>query len=147
MANFVFNIAKGRIRELAADHPNDFRALLLGVADTDDAMGDTDTITALLATAADEAAFTNYARKTLANVLGSVDDTANDTEVDCDDIVYTSAGGALNDTTTHLVIYYDPAGAGNDANSIPLVCLECVFTTNGQNVTLQIDAAGFWGAS
>ena len=144
---FVFNIAKGRIRELAADHPNDFRALLLGVADTDDAMGDTATITALLATAAGEAAFTNYARETLAGVLGSVDNAANDTQVDCNDIVYTAAGGALNDTTTHVVIYYDPAGAGNDANSIPLVCIECVFTTNGQDVTLQINADGFWGAA
>ena len=54
MANFVFNVAKGRIRQLILDGA-DLRALVLKTADTDAAMMDVDNITALLATAADEA--------------------------------------------------------------------------------------------
>lgn len=144
MANFVFNAAKGRIRQLILDGA-DLRALVLKTADSDATMMDVDTITALLATAADEADFTNYARVVLTGESSTVDDTGNDVNADCDDIVFTSAGGATNNTTTDLVIYLHDGGG--DGSSIPLVCLDCVFTTNGQNVTLQIPADGFWGAA
>jgi len=144
MANFVFNIAKGRIRQLILDGA-DLRALVLKAADTDAAMMDTDTITALLATAADEADFTNYARVTLTGEATTVDDTGNDVNADANDITFTSAGGATNNTTTDLIIYLH--SASGDGVSVPLVCLDCVFTTNGQNVTLQFDADGFWGAA
>lgn len=144
MANFVFNIAKGRIRQLILDGA-DLRALVLKTADTDAAMMDVDTITALLATAADEADFTNYARVTLTGETSTVDDTGNDVNADCNDITFTSAGGATNNTTTDLIIYLH--SASGDSVSVPLVCLDCVFTTNGQNVTLTIDADGFWGST
>lgn len=144
MANFVFNVAKGRIRQLILDGA-DLRALVLQAADTDAAMMDVDNITALLATAANEADFTNYARVTLAGEATTVDDTGNDVNADCNDITFTSAGGATNNTTTDLIIYLHDAGG--DGSSVPLVCLDCVFTTNGQNVTLQFDADGFWGAA
>jgi len=146
MADFVFNIAKGRIRELVADHPTQIKILLLKVADTDATMKDTDTITALLATTADEADFTNYGtRQTLANLAATVDDGTDTVEIDCDDVVYTSAGGAANNDIEDAIIFWDP-GTG-DGNAVPLVCLDAAFTTNGQNVTLQIHADGFWGAS
>lgn len=144
MANFVFNIGKGRIRQLIVAGAT-LKALVLKTADTDAAMKDVDTITALLATAADEADFTNYARVTLSSLASTVDDTGDDVNGDCADITFTSAGGATNNTTTDLIIYYDPGGG--DSACVPLVCLDCVFTTNGQNVTLTIDADGFWGAS
>lgn len=144
MANFVFNVGKGRIRQLILDGA-DLRALVLKAADTDSAMQDVDTVAALLAGAADEADFTNYARVTLASETTTVDDTGNDVNADAADITFTSAGGASNNTTTDLVIYLHVAGG--DANCIPLVCLDCVFTTNGQNVTLTFDADGFWGAA
>jgi hypothetical protein len=143
MADFVFNVGKGRLRQLILDGA-DLRALVLKAADTDSAMQDVDTIAALLA-GADEADFTNYARVTLASETTTVDDTGNDVNADCADIVFTSAGGGTNNTTTDLIIYLHVAGG--DANCIPLVCLDCVFTTNGQNVTLQMNADGFWGAA
>jgi hypothetical protein len=144
MANFVFNVGKGRIKQLISSGAT-LKALLLKTADTDAAMKDVDTITALLATVADEADFTNYARPTLASVTQTVDDTGDKVDADFADIVFTSAGGATNNTTTDLIIYYDPGGG--DSACIPLVCLDAVFTTNGQNVTLVVDSTGFWSAS
>ncbi len=144
MAGFVFNVGKGRLRQLQIAGGS-LKALVLKVADTDAVMKDMDTIAALLAGVADEADFTNYARATLASLTSTVDDTGDDVNVDCADVVFTAAGGATNNTTTDLIIYYDPGGG--DSLCIPLVCLDCVFTTNGQNVTLIMDADGFWGAS
>ena len=147
MANLVFNVALGRVAEKAADGAT-LKLLLLRTAASggDAAYKDATTVAALLAlSGVAEANFTNYSRKTLANVTVSVNHTTDAVSVDCDDVVYTSAGGATNNTTVDAVIYEEVAGG--DANCIPLVLLDCVFTTDGNNVTLQMDAAGFFGAS
>lgn len=145
MADFIFNQALGRVAEKAADGAT-LKLLVLKAADTDAVLKDLDTVAAVLANASTtEADFTNYARKTLASVTVTVDDAGDAVEVDCADVVFTAAGGVTNNATTDVVIYEDVDGT--DANAIPLVQLDAVFTTDGNDVTLQIHADGFYGAS
>jgi hypothetical protein len=145
MANFVYNIALGRIAEKVADGAT-IKLLVLKAAAADSVLKDLDTVAAILANGStDEADFTNYARATLGSLTVTVDDSTDSVSVDCADVVFTSAGGASNNTTTDVIIYEEVAGG--DANCIPLVQLDAVFTTDGNNVTLQMNAAGFFGAS
>jgi hypothetical protein len=144
MANYVFNIGKGRIAQMIRSGLT-LKALMLKTADTDANNRDLTTIAALLAAVNVEANFTNYARVTLTSVVQTVDNSGDAVNADWADIVFTSAGGATNNTTTDLIIYQDP-GTG-DANCVPVICLDAVFTTNGQNVTLVFDPAGSWSAA
>lgn len=144
MANFVFNVAKGKVAEKAADGAT-LKMLILKASGTDGALKDLDTVAAVLAEGSTtEADFTNYARPTLASVTVTVDDTNDLVKVDAADITLTSAGGASNNTTTDAIIYEEVAGG--DANCIPLVLMDCVFTTDGNNVTLSFNADGFFNA-
>lgn len=145
MADFVFNQALGRVAEKAADGAT-LKLLVLKAAGTDAALKDLDTVSAVLAEGSTtEADFTNYARATLANVNVTVTDADDDVIVDCDDVTFSSAGGASNNTTTDAIIYEDVDGT--DANAIPLVQLDAVFTTDGNDVTLQFNTNGFYSAS
>lgn len=144
MANFVFNIAKGRIAEKVADGAT-LKMLVLRVAASDATNMDFATVAAVLAGGNTEANFTNYSRKTLTLTTVNVDNSGNSVSVDCADVVFTAAGGGVNNTTTDVIIYEEVAGG--DSNCIPLVQLDAVFTTDGNDVTLTINAAGFFTAS
>lgn len=144
MANFVFNVAKGKVAEKVADGAT-IKLLVLKAAASDATNKDFDTIAAILAGGNTEADFTNYARATLGSLTATADDTADVMKVDCADVTFTSAGGATNNTTTDVIIYEHVAGG--DANCIPLVQLDAVFTTDGNNVTLTIHADGFFNAT
>lgn len=145
MADFVYNVALGKVAEKVADGAT-IKLLVLKAAAADATLKDLDTIALILANGSTtEADFTNYARKTLASLTVTVDDTADDVDVDCADVTFTSAGGASNNTTTDVIIYEDVDGT--DANAIPLVQLDAVFTTDGNDVTLQFGANGFYTAS
>lgn len=145
MANFVFNVAKGAVAEKVRDGAT-IRALVLKEADTDDAHRVVDSVEALLALGGvTEADFTNYARATIADPEVTVDDVNHRVDVDGADITFLEAGGLTNNTCTDLVIYEDVDGT--DANAVPLVQLDAVFTTDGNDVTLQFAADGFYRAS
>ena len=144
MADFVFNVALGRVAEKVADGAT-IKLMVLKVSSSDATMKDVDTITALLAASCTEADFTNYVRKTLASLTVTVVDGSDVVRVDAADVVFTAAGGATNNTTTDVIIYEDVGGS--DTTSIPLVCLDAVFTTNGNDVTLQFNANGFFSAT
>lgn len=146
MAGFVYNQGLGRVAEKAAD-ADTIELLVLKAAGTDAALKDLDDIAAVLGEASTtEADFTNYVRKDLtASIVVTVDDAGDDVEVDADDVVFTSAGGATNNTTTDVAIYEDVDTT--DANAVPLVQLDAVFTTDGNDVTIQFDADGFYGAT
>lgn len=144
MADFVFNVGLGKVAEKAADGAT-LKLLVLKAAGSDATLKDLDTVSAVLADGSTtEADFTNYARATLANVTVTVDDTGDDVVVDCDDVVFTSAGGTTDNTATDVIIYEEVT---NDADSIPLVQLDAAFTTDGNNVTIQFGANGFFSAS
>lgn len=145
MADFVFNIAKGAVAEKVRDGAANLLFLLLKVSDTDAVMKDLDDVAALLAGTADEADFTNYVRKTAITGTVTVDDTNDRVDVDCPDQTWTAAGGASNNTLTDLIIAYQDTAA--DSGRVPLVCLDFALTTDGSDVTAQLNASGFFRAS
>lgn len=160
MADGVFNIAKGRIAELARNvenaSPTNSALIILALQDdasfpTDDALGDVDTLAAVLGLAnVAEADFTNYARQSFvaANISVTVDDTGNEQFVDIDDIVYTDAGGASNNDIAKIVICYDAdTTGGTDADIIPLTHHDVSITTDGNTVTVTPPADGFFGST
>jgi hypothetical protein len=144
MANFVYNVGLGRVAEKAADGAT-LKLLVLQAADADATLKDLDTIAGVLAQGGTtEANFTNYARATLGSVTVTVVDGSDRVDVDCSDVVFTAAGGAVNNTCTDVIIYEE---VNNDGDSIPLVQLDASFTTDGNDVTLQFNAQGFYSAS
>lgn len=142
MADFMFNIAKGAFVEKFRDGAANGGILLLIAADTDDAMRDTDHITALLATGANEASDGSYARKTGLTGTITVDDTNNRVDVDIPDQTWTAlAGAAILDA----VVFYEEAAG--DGTRIPLTLHDFAITPDGSDVTIQFNAAGFGRAS
>jgi hypothetical protein len=143
MADLVFNIAKGAIAEKIRDGAN-LGVLLLKAKEADATLVDRATVTALLAAAGNtEADFTNYVRKTISNASCAVNvDNVNDrTDTSCGtSLTYTAAGGATNNSNLKAVIYED---TGSDATRVPLVALDAAFTTDGTDVQLSFNAAGF----
>ena len=144
MADIVFNVALGRVAEKAADGAT-LKLLVLQAADSDAVLKDLDTVSAVLANGSTtEATFTNYARATLGSITVTVDDSGDTVNVYCADITFSSAGGATNNTCTDVIIYEEVT---NDSDSIPLVMLDAAFTTDGNDVTLQFNANGFFSAT
>lgn len=158
MADGVFNIAKGRVNEYVnrvdSNDPTNSAlvVVLLQASEADGTLEDYDDLSTLLAAAGNtEATFTNYARKVLtdADITGpSVDDTNNWQSSDIPDQTWTSAGGATNNTLTKCLICYDnDSTGGTDANIIPLCYYDFAATTDGNDLTAQINASGFYRAS
>lgn len=152
MADGVFNIAKGKAGYYATlPAASDALIVVLLKAtglEADNTLNNYDDLAALLAAANDEADFTNYSRKTLASVAGTIDDTNNWLDVDAADFTYTAAGGAANNSIGKALICYDPStGSGTDSEIIPLTYHDCVFTTDGTDQQIALAAAGFYRAA
>ena len=156
MADFVFNIAKGRVAELynrvdSNDPANS--ALIIVVIDaggeTDATMRDVDTLAALLATTADEVTNTNYARITLTDSdlsAFAADDTNDRVDLDVADFTFSNIGAG--DAWTDVIVCYDPdTTGGTDSNIIPLTCHDYEVTPDGSTLIVQIATAGFYRAS
>lgn len=145
MANFVFNVAKGKAAEKVADATTSVGVLILRTAalESDATLQDKTTVADLLSGTTDEATNTGYARKT--SVTGTVTvDQANDrTDVDIPDQTWTAV--AAGDGWSKLVIFLDEGGT--DATRIPLTAHDFVVTPDGSDITAQIAAAGFYRAS
>lgn len=139
MADFVFNQAKGKLARWVEEDATQFEILLLTAAEAQATLQDYDDISTLLAAAGNtEATFTNYARKgtTATDATQAVDDTNNRNNVDMADVVWTSAGGASNNTLVGLIIC-KVNGAG-DANRVPCTYHDFSVTTDGNNLTAAI---------
>jgi hypothetical protein len=158
MVDEVFNIAKGRVKELQrrvdADDPvnSALIVVLLKLSEAEATLRDYDDLNALLGAAGNtEADFTNYARKVLteADVTHDAPDDTNDwNQCTIANQTWSAAGGALNNTMTHaLICYDDDTTGGNDTNIIPLTMHTFTPTTNGNDLVLQIDPDGYYRAS
>lgn len=147
MANFVFNIALGRVVEFynrvdSNDPANS--ALIIAVfnsAATDATLKDLDTLAAVEADAnTAEVANSGYARKTLtdADLTAFAPDDANDrTDLDVADQTWTSV--AAGTAWTDLLIGYDSdTTAGTDSNIVPCTWHDFAVTPDGSNITAQI---------
>ncbi|MCW2920011.1 MAG: hypothetical protein JWN52_8079 [Actinomycetia bacterium] len=148
MADFCFNIVKGKVRyytELPA--AND--ALIVvpiettGI-ETDSTLKDYDDLLTLLAGTSNEQ--TTMGRKTVtASIVATVDDTNDRVDVDMPDLVWTAAAG---NAISALLVCYDPdTTTGTDSTVVPLVKLDCVLTPDGTDFTAVIAAAGFYRAA
>lgn len=157
MADFVFNIAKGRVAEfynrVDTNDPTNSALIVLVLAtsglESDATLMDVDTVAALVAGTTNEVTNTNYARKTLTDSdlsAFSPDDTNNRVDIDIADQTWTAV--ASGDGWSKLVIAYDgDTTGGTDANIIPLTAHDFVVTPDGSDITAQIASAGFYRAS
>jgi len=155
MADFVYNIALGRVVEYAArveanDPTNSAFIVVALVAGgvSDATLKDLNALSDVLGTAANEATNTNYARKTLANgaLTITVDDTNDRAEVDFADQTWSAV--AAGDVWTDLLVCYDSdTTGGTDANIVPMTQHDFSLTPDGSDVTAQLNAAGFFRAA
>lgn len=154
MANFVFNIAKGRVTELLervdTNDPADAKIILipLSASDTEANAQDAATVTAALATAIDERTTGGWVRKTLtdadfAAADYAVDNTNNRGIAKVPSVTWTAPAAANN--TTGLLICYTEEASPTDGGTIPLVHCDFAVTTDGNNVVLN--AGDFFRAS
>ncbi len=156
MANIVFNIAKGEVNAYTKRVVNNDPAnsalvvVLLKAAEADGILQDYNTLGNILAGANTEANFTNYSRKILTNTelsLPTVDDSGNQQFSDAPDLTYVSAGGAVNNAIVKMLICYDSdTTSGTDANLVPLVAIDWVITTDGNDLVAVFGSTGFFGA-
>ncbi len=146
MANGVFNIAKGAVAEKIRDSASVVGVMLLKANEAESTFVDRDDLAALLGAAGNtEADFTNYARKTSLTGTITVDDTNDRVDVDLPDQTWTAAGGATNNTLTKAIVYYQESAA--DSGRVPLTHHDFAVTTDGSDVTIQFNAAGFYRAA
>lgn len=157
MANFVFNIAKGRVAEFfnRVDQNDPTNSAIVVVAinaggATDATMKDYDTLALLLADAqVAEVTNANYARKVLTDTdIAAVtpDDTNDLMQVTIADQTWSAVGAG--DAWTDLVICYDSdTTGGTDSNIIPLTCHDFSVTPNGGDITADVGVNGVYQAS
>lgn len=160
MADFVFNIAKGKVGgyydRVKNGDPADSRLVVAlfnvtgGVAAEDAALIDADTLAAIEALA-NVAEITNsgYARQYIAAAAlaaSAPDDTNNRFDYDIPDQTFTAV--AAGSAVMKLVVCYIPDGnaAGGlsaDSAVIPLTAHDFAITPDGSDILAQINAAGF----
>lgn len=144
MANFVFNIAKGRVAEyfnrVDANDPANSAIILvpLAVGDTQANLEDVDDLATLLAGTPNEAGG-SWGRKTLSDAQTSalaVDDTNNRMPASIPSVTWT-APTAGQDTVALLVCYDSDTTAGTDSNIVPLTYHDFAVTADGNDVILN----------
>ncbi len=148
MANFVFNIAKGRVVEFynrAENNDPTNSALILVPLSSSGTEAQGQDLDDLAAVEADanfaERTSGGWVRKTLESAqlasLPSADDTNNRYDVSLPAVTWTTPA-AGNNTTGLLVCYDSDTTAGTDSNIIPLTHHDFVVTTDGNDVTLNL---------
>jgi hypothetical protein len=154
MADFVFNIAKGKVHQFVENvklgSPANSRLKVIPIETTgieaDSTLKDYDELNALLAGTSNEQ--TTMGRKTVtaANITITVDDTNDRVDLDQADITWTAATG---NAISALVVVYCPDGVtpGADTTFVPLTKHDFVVTPDGSDITAVIAAAGFFRAS
>lgn len=157
MADFVFNIAKGRVVEyynrVKGNDPANSALVIVAIdanGDTDATMKDRDDLAALLGGTANEVTNTNYARKVLTDAdlaaLPAPDDTNDRFDIDLPDQTWSAV--AAGTAWTDILVCYDPdTTGGTDSAIIPLTCHDVAVTPDGSDIIAQVNAAGFFRAS
>ena len=157
MANFVYNIALGRVAEfynrVKTDDPINSALVIVVLSqtgiETDAVLKDKDTLADVLAGTTDEVTNAGYARKILteANIVAFAPDDVND-RVDLTIPNQTWTAVAAGSNWSDLVICYDnDTTTGTDANIIPLTQHDFILTPDGSDITAQVSSSGFYRAS
>lgn len=145
MADFVFNIAKGKVKYYA-ELPAANDALIViplessGI-EADATLKDYDDVSALLAGTTNEQ--TTAGRKTITSVTVTVDDTNDRVDIDFADQTWTALTG---NPIGALLVAYDPdTTGGTDSTLIPLTKHDWTITPDGSDVTATVNV--FYRAS
>lgn len=153
MADFIFNIAKGRFVEfynrVKSNDPANSAFILIPVdvaAVTDATIKDFDTFAQITGGGVTEKTAGGWGRKTIDDTalaaLPAPDDTNDRYDVDMPDQTWTAVAASNN--TTDLILCYDSdTTSGTDANLIPIAQYDFVITTDGSDVQAVVNAAGF----
>lgn len=153
MANFTFNIAKGRVVEfynrVKANDPANSALILVPIQttgiETQAVLQDKDDLAAVLAGTTDEQV--TMGRKVLTDVelaaLPAPDDTNDRFDLSLPTTVYAGATG--NGISQFVVCYDADTTSGTDANIIPLTAFDFVQVPNGSDI--QLTGAVFYRAS
>ncbi len=155
MADFVFNIAKGRVAEFVnrvkSNDPGTSRLVIIPLEssglEAQSALEDSASITEVLDGATNEQ--TTMGRKFLADAdlaagAGSTpDNTNNRMDVDIPDITWALATG---NAVGSIVVGYDPNSSADSA-IIPLTHHTFAVTPDGTDIVAVINAAGFYRAA
>lgn len=149
MANFVFNIAKGRVAEYYNRVENNdpaASALIVVVLaasglETQAVLQDKDDLAAVVSGATDEVTGTGWNRKTLTDVelasFPAPDDTNDRYAVQVPTFNWTPSVGAV--TSASLLVCYDAdTAAGTDANIIPLTHHDFAVIPDGNQVVVSV---------
>jgi hypothetical protein len=124
--------------------------VVINTSESDGTLQDLDTLAAVLANASTaEVTNTNYARKVLtdADLSALSPDDAND-RMDLDIPDQTWSAVAAGDAWTDLLVCYDADTTGGaDSDIIPLTQHDFAVTPDGNDITAEIAAAGFFRAS
>lgn len=154
MADFAFNIAKGRVVELtnrvkSAD-PAASRLYLIPVdvaAVTDATIRDLDDFAAIITAGVTERAATGWSRKTIAAAdISAVtpDDTNDWFAVDMIDQTWTAVtAGAVTD----LILCYASVATPTNAQLLPLTQYDFAITPDGSDVLAVVNVGGFFKAA
>lgn len=157
MADFVFNIAKGRAVELYGrvdgNDPTNSVLLVIAInagAATDATLKDYDTMAQIEADAnAAEVTNSGYARKTLTDsdlTAWAPDDTNDRVDLDIPDQTWTAVGAGS--AWTDIIIAYDnDSTGGTDSSVVPITCHDFAITPSGADIVMVVNAAGFFRAS
>jgi len=154
VADFTFNIAKGRVAELynRVDLNDPAAATLVIIpvdvaAVSDATLRDLDDFAAIITAGVTERAATGWNRKTLTDTditVLTIDDTNDRVDLDIADQTWTAVtAGAVTD----LIICYASVGSPTNAQLMPLTQHDFPITPDGSDVQAVIAAAGFWRAS
>lgn len=152
MADFVFNIAKGRVAEYAnrvkQNDPATARLVIIPLEaaglETQVQLEDSDSITQVLDGTTNEQTAMGRKYLTDAEAIVLTEDEANNRmDVDIPDITWTAATGSALGA---LVIGYDPNSSADSA-IIPLTHHTFAVTPDGSDVVAQVATAGFFRAS
>lgn len=153
MADFVYNVAKGRVAEfynrVQSNDPgtSTLTLVVIDTSETDATLKDLANLSLILGNASTaEVTNTNYARIDLADTdLSALTiDYAND-RVDLDFADQTWSTILAGDAWTDLVICYNPT-AGADTTLIPLTHHDFILTPDGSDITAQLNVDGFYRA-
>lgn len=145
----VFNVALSAWRTyLGLPAANDALVVVLLKAaglPAEGTLRDFATLADILASSADEADFTNYARKIVTASITITQDNVNDlVDGDLPDQEWNPAGGASNNTLGKILFCYDPDTTGGGDNTIiPLTYHNFTATTDGNPLLARVATAGF----
>jgi hypothetical protein len=155
LADFVFNIAKGRVAEfynrVDSNDPANSAIVVLALAtsglESDATLKDKDDVVALVSGTTNEVTNVGYARKILtdADLAAMAPDDTNDWMLlDTADLAF----GAITagDAWSKIVFAYDPdTTGGTDSTLIPLTSHDVTITPDGSAITITV--AGFYKAA